>query len=209
MGTLEHCPICQQPVLELEGQFEVLQPYYARPGDPELTLFGEVHTVCLAGAPQRASWVHMLLRHFTEDRGYDTAGETDGWTVLCHRRLRESLAVHASGASIDVQADAKISACAGGGTINLECDYHLTLPDRESIAALQCELTKHQRIPLARVVESLGIRDKLQWPGILNTGEYVLSRQLRRDWSVTSIAGRMHYQMFVPDPVYALWKRLQ
>jgi len=35
MGDLENCEVCDRPVLELEGQLEILQPYYAESEDPD------------------------------------------------------------------------------------------------------------------------------------------------------------------------------
>jgi hypothetical protein len=209
MGKLENCGICRAPVLELDGQFELLQPYYVASGDPAPEVLGEVHTHCLATSPHGAAWARWRLRHFTGVRGYEIAGIAEDWTILQDRRRRSLVALRGDGASIAVdRTDAPATSCAGGGCLSLASDYHLSIDDPQFIAVIQHELTSQRRVPLATIVDHLGIRDKLQWPAVLDAGEYVFSRPLRRDWTSTSVSARMHHELFLPQVVLGAWRAL-
>ena len=209
MGNLENCEVCDRPVLELEGQFEILQPYYADSSDPAFELAGWVHTPCLVGSPLSAPWVDWRIKHFSGARGYQIASKAEGWTILHDRRRRALFAFHANGASISAdRSEAKMTACAGGGCLSVERDSHLTINDREFITTVQQELVIKKSVPLAKIVDKLGIRDRLQWPEVLSSGEYRLTRQLRRDWSPTSFSARLHHKVFLPDIVLAAWRTL-
>jgi hypothetical protein len=196
-------------VLELDGQFEILQPYYAESDDPALEIAGWVHVLCLASSPFRGTWVQWRIGHFTEARGYEIVDDRDGWTILHDRRRGEIVAFHVDGATVDAaRAEGQAGRCDGGGYLWVERDSHLTIDDPAFVAAIQLELRAKQRVPLARVVDQLGIRDRLYWPAVLDSGEYVFSRQLRRDWGVRSFSARVRYQKFLPDPVLAVWNTL-
>ncbi|HEY0191086.1 MAG TPA: hypothetical protein VGC42_08185 [Kofleriaceae bacterium] len=207
MGTIDRCEICDLPVLELRGQFELMQPYFAGLDEEPLELIGEVHTKCLVSSEHRERWVRTSVQHFSGVRGYAIVRTERDWTIMRHARLREVLAFHVSGESIDLPArQIKASPVDGGATIPRESDYHMTIDDREIVAELQRELTAAGKVPLAELVDALGIREKLYWPDILQSGVYAFPRQLRGDWSSTSIAGRMQYRQFIPDVVLEAWQ---
>jgi hypothetical protein len=71
MGRMPSCELCQLPVLELEGQFELLQPYYA-PSDEDSAsaIVGTCHTTCLAASPHHTKWVEWTVAGFLR-RGYE------------------------------------------------------------------------------------------------------------------------------------------
>ena len=210
MGELEKCRICRRPVLELEGQFEILQPYYLPPGDPALEISGWLHTTCLANSEHGKAWARQRVNHFTGVRGYEVVHDTDDWTVLIDRRRRALLAFHRDGGSIVAEnIEARVTPCDGGGTVEIERDSHLTLDDPAFVASLQQEITKQKRVPLAKVVDHLEIGDRLQWPGILKTGVYVLSKKLRGDWTRRTFSARVHYEEFLPEAVVAAWNSLR
>jgi hypothetical protein len=209
MGKLEDCRVCGRPVLELDGQFEVLQPYYAEPGDPALEIAGWLHTPCLAGSEYRQRWVRWRIKHFTEGRGYEISSDVGDWTVLRDRKRRSVLAFHKDGASVaSTRSDARVTPCEGGGCIGVERDAHITIEDPEFIASIQQELTTQKQVAIAKVVDQLQIRDRLQWTGVLEAGKYMFSRTLRGDWNRRSFSARAHYQLFLPSVVLATWQIL-
>lgn len=209
MGDLENCEVCARPVLELEGQFEILQPYYAESEDPAFKLAGWVHTLCLASSSLGASWARWRTQHFSGARGYEVASEAEGWIVLQDRRRRALIAFHTDGASVAAEhGNATIMPCPGGGCMSVERDAHIAFSDREFVAGIQQELTTARSVPLSRVVDKLEIRDKLQWPAVLESGEYRFSRQLQGDWSPRSFAARVHYRKFLPEVVLSVWNTL-
>lgn len=65
MGKLPRCSVCKGSVLELEGQFEVLQPYYSNEPSPAQETAGWCHSSCLVDSPHSATWMKWMLEHFT------------------------------------------------------------------------------------------------------------------------------------------------
>jgi hypothetical protein len=208
MGSLERCSICGDAVLELEGQFEMLQPYYADPAHPAAELAGEVHTTCLTATPQGPVWAGWRIASYLA-RGYAVTVEAAGWTVLRHVRLKELIAVHRDGASaVASQKDTGLATCDGGGTLIREREANLTLEDTAFIAAVQRDLEQSQHVPLSRIAQHLRIQDRLCWRAVLDDAEYRFSRPLRRYWSSRSFSAIARYRKFLPDVVLNVWKAL-
>jgi hypothetical protein len=209
MGKLDDCPMCGKPVLELEGQFELLQSYFTDEDDPATQIFGEVHTTCFAASPHGATWTRWRINHFSTVRGYAPVGARDGWTVLTHPRLREVLGFHDSGASIAANhRDRDLALAEGGGSLLEESESHITLADPEFTRSIQEELLDKNALPLRRITDHLGISDRLYWPDVLTTGKYVFSRQLRREWSPRSFSATVRYLKFLPEVVLEAWRAL-
>jgi hypothetical protein len=153
--------------------------------------------------------LELQIQHFNGVRGYKTVNEAEGWTILQHHRLRELLAFHADGASIGAgHEDTQLTPYPGGGCLSVTSDSHISIPDAEFVATVHDELATSGHVPLARIVDKLEIRDKLHWPAVLTSGEFVFSRQLRGDWGTTSFSARLRYKKFLPDVVLARWKAL-
>lgn len=209
MAKLENCSICGEPVLELEGQFELLASYLPGLDDDALTLSGEVHTSCLIASPMRAAWALAKIDYLQSTQGLALLSQQHGWTILFHSRLRELVAVHDDGVSVEIAGNgAPCTPCEGGGRIKVECDAHFSFSDRAFVSTVQTELTSKKRVPLSLFVDELGIRDRLHWPDVLKTGYFEFSRQLRRDWSAVQISGRLSFHRFVPEPVFQAFKQI-
>ena len=93
---MNSCSLCQLPVLELQGQFENLEAYYAEPQHAAAALVGECHSSCIAENIHGRIWHDWRVRGYSTQRGYRIAGEPDGWTVLVHKRHPELFAFHVS-----------------------------------------------------------------------------------------------------------------
>jgi hypothetical protein len=110
------------------------------------------------------------------------------------------IAFSAAGGSVTARhPDGQYSPCSGGVSLLVEQDSHLAIDDPEFIASIQAELETKKRVSLSLVVDRLGIREKLQWQPVLDTGEYVFVRQLRRDWTGASFSAQIRYRKFIPS----------
>src|SRR5262245_54584477 len=100
---MNSCTICGFPVLELDGQFENLEPYYAESDHPAAELIGECHSSCISNSEYGQTWYEWRIRGYVTGRGYRVAGEIDGWSVLVHSRLAELFALHIDGCSVGAE----------------------------------------------------------------------------------------------------------
>src|SRR5262249_10196884 len=90
------------------GQCEYLQPYFAEAGHhPATELVGECHSTCIARSEHAHTWSEWRVRHYSTVRGYRLVAEQGGWSVLVHARLRELLAFHVDGSSVEGERPAK------------------------------------------------------------------------------------------------------
>jgi hypothetical protein len=210
MGQFDRCTLCDLPVLELNGQYEALQPYFLddETEDAALESAGDVHSACLVHSPHRSTWTRARLKHYCSVRSYEVAAEIDGWTVLFMPRLGSTIALHADGPSLDIEKGARHRAVSGGAVVSFEREWNLSFENQEFVASIQTELVRDKRVLLASIVDELGIRAKLQWPGVLDAGCLRFVKSLRRYWTPTQISAQVCYQEFVPEPVFACWKEL-
>lgn len=191
------CTICRLPVLELDGQFENLEPYYLVPGEPAAALVGECHSVCLERSPHGPTWYRWRRDGYASGRSYVIAAEGDGWTVLRHRRLRALLAFHELGTSL-----------AAGLVLDVDEEFELALDDEAVIAEIKTGLRAVGRFPIARVIEALGIADRMRWPESLQDAVFEHDAALEEDWAPGVVAMRARYKKFLPPVVAAVWRTL-
>jgi hypothetical protein len=212
------CSVCGLPVLELDGQFEFLQPYFTEEFDhPAFKLAGECHSTCLVRSEHGHTWSEWRVRHFSTVRGYRLVAEQGGWSVLVHARLRELLAFHVDGSSVGGERPGKHAGMVvgagrvveGGVLVPVEQEeFNLSYQDVAVIDELQAHLASEGKYPISRVLEALGIAGLLRWPQALEGGMFVFAKSLKREWGRTDIAMRMRYATFLPDPVVSFWKQL-
>lgn len=208
---MNSCTICQRPVLELDGQFENLEPYYAESEHPAADLAGECHSWCVASNAYGRVWHEWRVRNYTTIRGYRIAGVEDGWTVLLHRRHAELLAFHTSGFSVGAERSkqpGREKKITGGVLLAVDEEFNLALNDSQLIDDLKVHLKKDRRYSLMAVLSALGIADRIQWPQALDDGFFVFDAKLQREWTDMALSMRAQYFKFLPTAVAEHWKNL-
>ena len=209
MGALDPCVLCGLPVLELEGQYEALDSYYASEPDAALTIAGAVHTPCLVGSAHGLTWRRWRIDHFKTVRGYTLTAAENGWTTLVDRRRRSLMAFSDTGASIAVTHSGQGAVrCPGGATLPCDEESHIGLEDTAFVSSIQADLTTDKRTPLSRLIDRLAIRSKLQWPAVLDDGAIVHSEDLIDHWTKNSFSARLRYRKYLPAPLVALVESL-
>lgn len=207
------CSICEQPVLELRGQYEVLQAYYAESEleHPALGIAGSCHFPCLNGSEYAPKWYEWQLHHFSVTRGYESLGEVDGWMAFRPPRLRELFAIHVDGTTIDARPKP-------GGVAAVKCDdglclpndeeYNLELDNEENIRAIQDTLQREGKYSITELYRVLDLEDKVRWPQALEHGVFRLDKKLSRHWGRYAVSMRAIYHSFLPEPLIPFWKQL-
>jgi hypothetical protein len=200
MGRLPSCSGCSALVLELEGQFEVLQPYYSSEPNPAREIAGWCHSSCLIASPHRATWTRWMLEHFTGVRGYAEAGVFDGWHALQSRRHAEMLAVHENGGSvsIDVSVLKRAKRVDGGLLLPIQQEMNLEFAERDVVDLIKSKLESEGAIAIVEVLSALEIGDRILWPQALVDARFVDSKKLRRHWGVRHIVVDAHYAQYIP-----------
>jgi hypothetical protein len=202
MGRIPSCELCQLPVLELEGQFRILQPYDAKSDHPASEIAGTCHTTCLATSPHHTKWAEWTITSFLR-RGYTRGSLMEGWQLLSLTRVDDVVAVHESGCTVGYKgADLKNGKRRDGGLMLPERrEMHYTLDDTELVARWQGQLASTGSIPLESIVQDLGISDRIRWPQALAGGRWMNSRRTRADWGTGHIGAVCEYNVFVPTVV--------
>jgi hypothetical protein len=200
MGRIEVCVLCTMPVLELDGQFEVLQPYDGRADDPAFEIVGTCHSTCLAASEHHPKWVNWMLGGFLR-RGYERVGTAEGWQVLSMARTDDAVAVHETGCTVGFKRAMlkKGKRCDGGLLIPVRNEMYYELDEVELVASWQNQLSTSGSIALERVVQDLGIADRMRWPVALRGGRWVHSKRTRATWGPGQIGAIGEYNVFVPD----------
>lgn len=206
------CSICSLPVLELEGQFKILQPYFAPIGDehPAIAIAGWCHSTCLTKSEYGPKWYEWQLQHFLT-RGYERAGDVDGWSVLQLSRTRDLLALRVDGTSVG--ASRKVGGHAGvrcddGLCIPLNEEYNLELDDEVIIGGIKGHLQRDGEYPIIELCRDLRIDDKLRWPQALEKGIFRFDKKLTRHWERFAVSMRAIYHSFLPEAIVPFWRQL-
>lgn len=203
------CSVCQLPVLELDGQFENLEPYYAESEHPAAELVGECHSSCISAHEYGPIWHTWRVRGYSMGRGYSVVAEQDGWSVLVHPRDAGFLAFHANGCSVVSESRVKSGSVAivdGGLLVPIDQEFNLRLEDRETADELKTGLARDREYSIPKVLGLLGIADRVKWPQALDGAVFVVDRKLQREWTSTGLALQARYRQFIPDPLVPFWK---
>ena len=207
------CSICEQPVLELRGQYEVLQAYYAESEleHPALKIAGSCHFPCLNASEYAPKWYEWQIHHFSVTRGYESLGEVDGWMAFRPPRLRELFAIHVDGTTIDASPGSGGAAavrCDDGLCLPNDEEYNLELDNEESIRSIQDTLQREGKYSITELYRVLDLEDKIRWPHALEHGVFRLDKKLSRHWGRYAVSMRATYHSFLPEPLIPFWKQL-
>ena len=208
---MNSCTLCQLPVLELDGQFENLEPYYVEPNHPAAELAGECHSSCIASSEYGSTWHAWRVHNYSTGRGYRVVAEQDGWTVLVHARHPELLAFHIDGSSVGGERASKNGdgkAVDGGVLVSVDEEFTLRCDDVALVDELKVQLKRDGRYPIARMLDALGISDRVRWPQALDGATFVLDKKLQGEWTRNAIGMSARYAKYLPDPVVPFWKKL-
>jgi hypothetical protein len=196
--NLSTCVSCGRRVLELEGQFAKLDPYFVHDGAPPLDTAGHWHAHCLAASPVAPAWYAARLRNHCEVRGYQPIAELAHWTVVRHARTNAVVAFGRAGELVSV--DHRPGRRVEGGIVYpvRESMYNLELEDAAVIGEIQRGLEADGTYPLTAVLDALGIGQLVVHPVALEGGVFRLAPALRPYWSRTAVSARAEYGVFVP-----------
>jgi hypothetical protein len=203
---LQRCPSCELPVLELEGQFEILDSLYTHNGFPPPETSGWWHAPCLATSGAGSVWYEAHLRNFRDVRRYQSVAELLNWTVVREPNRGKLLALGRNGELLDLSRGKRKSARAvDGGCIypKVEEMFHLELDDMELVQAIQSGLLDTGSFPLLEVLKGLGIGDRIVHPEALEQGSLRLDEELQRGWDMRFVSARAEYGVFVPQELEA------
>lgn len=195
------CISCGKPVLELPGQFTLLDSFYLN-GDsfPPVESAGHWHLQCLTQTTFGKPWQQLRLKNFVEVRGYKQLSMPGEWIVLQHPRTKEPMALSSAGGLLSLAFNRGPKFPAKEGFIyEVEQDeYHLELEDPEIIRAIQTSLTSTKTFPIPALCELLGIVERATHPESLERGLLHYNSRLQQYWTKTSVSSRWSYGVFVP-----------
>jgi hypothetical protein len=200
------CIFCSRVILELDGQFEVLQGYLLDSTSANVPA-GACHSACLITSRWGPAWAERRALHQENVLRHELVAQSGGHRVYRDRRNREWVVVAGTGELIGWRFGAERSArrSATGRLFSIESEFNLELPDMpEVIAEAQAALTQTKGYSLWRCIERLGIADVMRHPEALADGNFVFDRALRSYWSAQAISARVRYAQLVPDDIVAL-----
>lgn len=196
---LRDCVGCGRPVLELRGQFTLLNSFYIDGGVPPVESAGEWHLACLHESTYGETWYAARRRNFVDVRKYEVVLENEGWTVTRNPRTRETVALARSGDSLSlVFTDARPRRVSGGAVYRVDEEYNLELADRDAFRAIQDTLSTVGSLPLLAVMEVIGIGDRVVHAEALEESMFRVDDELRDEWRPTFVSARADYGVFVP-----------
>jgi hypothetical protein len=205
MNTLP-CPSCGLRVLELEGQFSILDSLYINDGSPPPETSGWWHARCLAESDVAPLWYEARLRNFRDVRGYQPVAEYARWTVLREPNRSKLLAFGRGGEILNLsRGHRKKARAADGGRIYPKTEemFHLEFDDLDLAQTIQERLMNAGSYPLLDVLNAIGISDKLVHPEALDRGVFRFDKGLQRDWDKRSVSAGAEYGVFVPAELEA------
>lgn len=204
--TIRNCTSCGLPVIELRGEFEKLDPLYARGSSVPDETVGWWHTRCLAGSEAALIWYEARLKNYREMRGWTTVADLEEWTVVADSRGGTRLALGHNGQILDMPEGSGAAARpVEGGHVypTVWPEYNLNLePTNENaatIAAIQAALASNGTYPLPDLFVALGIADRVLHPEALELGVFRFDGGARRNWGQHSVAARAEYWIFMPS----------
>jgi hypothetical protein len=204
------CVACALPVLELEGQFEVLDSYNLNESPIDPGSAGWWHSRCLTTSAVGSQWHELRLQNFVNERGYRRVGDLPSWVVVQHPRTGEIVAFARDGRLVDLTGKNTSTATAvtGGSIYSVrERDFHLKLPhvaaNERTISAVQAALATSGTYPILELANDLGIRDRLFHAEALQGGVLQFDPELRPFWGRHAVAFRAEYGVFIPAELEA------
>jgi hypothetical protein len=205
MKTLP-CPSCGLQVLELEGQFSILDSLYINDGSPPPETSGWWHARCLAESDVAPLWYEARLRNFRDVRRYQPVAEYARWTVLREPNRGKLLAFGRGGEILSLsRGHRKQARAVDGGRIYPKTEemFHLEFDDLDLAQTIQERLVNAGSYPLLDVLNAIGISDKLVHPEALERGVFRFDKGLQRDWDKRSVSAGAEYGVFVPAELEA------
>jgi hypothetical protein len=198
--SLATCVGCGLPVLELRGQFTLLDSYLIEGGHPPEADVGHWHISCLQAAGVGARWAQVLVQNYTSVRGYRVLGETAAGCVIENPRTGEVLAIdqHGTGSSLMFQA-APHRLVPGGGAYQLrEVEYGLDVGNVTWSQEIQTALRAQGSYSILDLARGLGIEAKLSHPELLADAAFRYDEELEEEWGPMFVLAPVEYQVFVP-----------
>lgn len=194
------CRMCQKTVVELNGQYELLDSYYLDGPSSLDGTWGEWHLSCLRASPYGRRWNELRARNHLEVRSYEKIAELDSWTVLKNRRTFETLAFSIHGELLGLTFSGVRLRRVDGGSVyaDLYEQFHLELDDADVIQQVQARLASAKAFPILSLYELLGIADRVVHPEALEGALFHWQRDLANKWTRSSVSMRCEYGFFVP-----------
>jgi hypothetical protein len=199
---LSNCVACKLPVLELEGQFAKLDSYFLGDAGPPEESAGWWHLSCLRASDVGPAWQAARLRNYRDVRKFELVAEPPGWAVIRDPRSGASIAIGASGESLELRTASKVVAReVDGGLVikRVEATFHLELADEAVVADMQRILEQTSVYPLSAVLAALGIADRAVDPVALDGATLRFDKGLRSFWARRGISAQIEYGVFVPQ----------
>lgn len=199
--NLSTCVACKLPVLELDGQFDRLDSFFIRDGVPPAESAGHWHTSCLRGSNFGRAWREARLANYCGVRGFLSAAETAGWTVLRDPRGGRMLAIGRTGELFDLSIDGRAGREVEGGIVTprIEEQFHLEIPSADVIQAIKDGLQSMGTYPLTKVLLALQIADRVVHSEALTDAMFRFDPSLQQLWQRFSVSARCDYGLFVPN----------
>lgn len=208
--NLPSCCFCREPLLELRGQFQCLPAYLLLPTDDELraaNALGDAHLTCLLTSGFGPTWSERSLGHARSVLRLAAVGERDGAIALRNPNMRETQIFWTDGRWTAVQDRLLDTAepTEGGVLLRLDEEYNMEFsPHRAVVEEIRAALVAEGRYPLGRLVEHLGVSDRVAHPDALARGALVLDAELRELWEGDWVSARVRYHEFLPQEGYSL-----
>lgn len=198
---LSSCQGCGKPVLELEGQFSVLDSLYIHNGFPPPETSGWWHARCLSESEAGSAWYEARLRNFRDVRRYQVVADYPQWTVLRGPNRGNLLAFGRRGELLNLsRGNRKLARPIEGGRLypKIEETFHLELDDLDLVQAIQEGLRSVGSHPLPAVLNAMGIADRVVHPEAIEHGAFHFDKALQHDWDRRFVSARLEYDVFVP-----------
>jgi hypothetical protein len=194
---LRECIGCERPILELRGQFALLDSFYVDDDETLLESAGAWHARCLLDSPYGEAWFVAKRRNFVSVRRYEEVAELPECSVLRNPNTREMLAVQRTGMLLSLSFSNRPRRVADGFVGTVSEEYNLELADRDAIEAIQDALSGPGSFPLLALFEILGISDRVVHPEALERSVLRYARDTPGRRSRNFVCVRAEYGVFV------------
>lgn len=200
---LPTCVACALPVLELRGQYTLLDSFLIQNGVPPAATAGTYHSTCLATSAAGPAWGKALVRSFVGTRGFEQLAQTAEWTVARNPRTRDTVALGANGVTLSLGFTGARRTVPGGAVFAVSEREYMLEWDVPLVDGLQRDLRAQGRALVLDLADQLGIRNRLAHPELLVDAAFRLDPALEPDWRPGFVWAPVDYQVFVPDALLA------